>query len=60
MQLKSKLMSKRSRLGKVFQRAAGWCECGNTELIEWTCEGDSKPAGSRRRREPCPLSVGCA
>jgi len=36
-------MSKTSRLGEVFQRAAGWCECGNTELIEWTCEGGSKP-----------------
>lgn len=33
-------------IGYLYQRAAGWCECGSIEFTEWPCEGGLKPKDS--------------
>jgi len=45
----------------ALQRAAGWCECGIAGFYRMDLWGWLETFfGSRRQREPCPLSAGCA
>jgi len=38
-------LSKTSTKSRVYPESRRWCECGSTDLSEWTCEGDLKPFG---------------